>query len=202
MNIYTYVNEMEEAAVKVFEALNADTEEIIGLRKTQSFHQHEAEEWIKSSMTIGGPFGDYADPQREWFTAMRHYDKIEALEKEVGEQIMARAMSLSALSGTILQFGKQGLSLVYGAKAKVPAGRMVGSQPLKEIIWEARNHYMHWEEENPKPACVACMDKLNVEFQDRVHDYRTANVSAEVLEILGWDNFDSFADDLRTFDGP
>lgn len=202
MDIYIYINEIEEAAVNVFDALNAETEEISRLRDLKIFHQHEAEEWIRASQTIGGPFGDYADPQREWFKAMRHYDRVEEVEKDLGTQIMARAMSLGALAGTILQFSKQGLSLVYGAKAKVPAGRMVGSQPLKEVIWEGRNHYMHWEEGKPKPACAACMDKLNQDFQDLVKNYHTTNMSVEVLTILGWDSFDSFAADLRTFDKP
>ncbi len=118
---------------------------------------------------------------------------------ELHDRVAARAMSRGALAGSVLQIAKQGLSLVFGAKGSVPPGRAVGSQALREVIWEGRNHAMHWEEGSPRPDCVGCFDTLNEDFANLVADYRTTNVSAEVVTILGWKDVDDFVADLQTF---
>ena len=58
--------------------------------------------------------------------------------------IAAHEFSVASLSGSLLQYGKQGLSLRFGKqRAGCPDGRMIGSQTLNEVIWQARNQALH-----------------------------------------------------------
>ena len=54
--------------------------------------------------------------------------------------------SMSVLAGSVLQIAKQTLSIRYSAKPKLAASRVLGSQSVVEVIWEGRNHALHWEE--------------------------------------------------------
>ena len=47
--------------------------------------------------------------------------------------------------------GKQGISIVHGGLGAAPNGRMIGSQPLKEVIWQGRNQGFHWAEQSFHP---------------------------------------------------
>lgn len=61
-------------------------------------------------------------------------------------KLNAHKFSLVALSGSILQYAKQGISLKYGDRNTCPPGRIIGGQELKEIIWQGRNQALHWED--------------------------------------------------------
>lgn len=202
ITIGAYLAEVEEAVRHLFQALMSDTAEIERLRQTLGYQQSEAQEWHKAAMTIGGPFSDDADPQRDWAKAVRNYQAAEKTEEELRQRMAARAMSRGALAGAILQIAKQGLSLVFGPKSLVPGGRTVGSQPLREVVWEGRNHALHWEEGNPKAPVIMCLDALNTDFGNCVANYRTANTSVEIVQLLGWTSFENLASDLQTFEGP
>lgn len=85
-------------------------------------------------------------------------DQRDAGEKKIEiEAILAtRAFSTAVLSGSVLQFGKQGISLVHGGLSSSPAGRPVESQFLRDVIWQGRNHALHWEEGTPHLPVRAC----------------------------------------------
>lgn len=56
------------------------------------------------------------------------------------ELLLAKAetltFSLSALAGAVLQYGKQGISIVHGGLATCPDGRMIlDVEPLKNVVW-------------------------------------------------------------------
>jgi hypothetical protein len=121
--------------------------------------------------------------------AIEHLDIIEA-----------RVSSLAALAGAILQIAKQGISTIYGLswKTDCPTGRMIGSQNLRTVIWEGRNHSMHYEEGNPSVGVKNCFLGLETsfgqEFSLSVHP--SANRSVLVVTILGWLNYDAYEQDM------
>ncbi len=114
------------------------------------------------------------------------------------ELISTRAFSRAAQSASLLQYGKQGISLVYGKPSNCPDGRLIGTQSLRDVIWQGRNHALHWEEGNPKAAVEDCFQKLAADFDPGFADYATRNLAFAVVEVLGWTSFDAFKADMLT----
>src|SRR5437870_1412879 len=76
------------------------------------------------------------------------------------EQIAAHALSIGSLAGSLLQYAKQGISLAHGGFANCPNGRSIGTQFLKDVIWQGRNQGIHWEEGKLHPSIQQCFEKL------------------------------------------
>ncbi|MBL8688021.1 MAG: hypothetical protein JNL04_02935 [Rhodospirillaceae bacterium] len=131
-----------------------------------------------------------------------HFDdgpKADALDKKIAElkkSINDRRFSSAVLAGGLLQIAKQGISLAHGALDQAPNGRMIGSLPLKTIVWQARNQAMHYEEGNPHPPVVAVFDTLVREHGNIFGSYRTEIKAAEVVGLLGWNSQAAFEADM------
>lgn len=68
--------------------------------------------------------------------------EVEAIRSEVASlqaAIGAHQVAVQAICGALLQIGKQGISLVHGDLAAAPPGRLIGTVPLKDVVWQARN---------------------------------------------------------------
>jgi len=61
-------------------------------------------------------------------------------------QVEVRAFSIQAASGTLLQYAKAGISIVFGSPAAAKGGRTFGALTLSEVIWFGRNQAHHWED--------------------------------------------------------
>jgi hypothetical protein len=117
--------------------------------------------------------------------------------ESVEQRTAAHAFSVAALAGALLQHGKQGISIVHGGLAGAPNGRMIGSQPLKEVIWQGRNQGLHWEEQSFHSPVEGCFHVLAADIDPKFADYTTRNMAFDIVELLGWRDFNSFAADLR-----
>jgi len=118
--------------------------------------------------------------------------------KKLVDEVAAHALSIGAVAGSLLQYAKQGISLVHGSLASGPNGRLVGSQPLKSVIWQGRNQAIHWEEGHPHAATEQSFETLKQDFGGRFNNYNTANMSVEVVDVLGWRDFKTFRDDMMS----
>jgi len=130
-------------------------------------------------------------------------------QENLAALVATRSFSTSAQSGSLLQYAKAGISLVhhdvfashdkvYEALAKCPSGRLVGTQPLREVVWQSRNHAMHWEDGVPNKSVQRCFDTLVQDFGTTFAEYRTRNLSFEVIQLLGWNSFEDFQRDMLT----
>lgn len=107
----------------------------------------------------------------------------------------ARGASRGAMSGAILQIAKQGLSAAHGGLGLAPDGRDVAGVALKDVIWQARNQSMHWEEGQPHKAVAVCFETLKA-GAPVFGDYAVRNLAFEVLTLLGWDDYGVFEADI------
>lgn len=140
------------------------------------------------SLATGIYWETYFGPDKE-----RHHaaDGLNSLRTTLD----ARGASRGAMAGAILQIAKQGLSAVHGELGTTPNGRDVAGVALKGIIWQARNHSMHWEEGQPHKAVAVCFETLKA--GDPVFgDYAVRNLAFEVLTLLGWVDYGVFETDL------
>lgn len=172
--------------------------------------QKDVEE-IERSMDMLSDLFMYRD---QWsINANHHYvqymERMKALDKrkqETTQDISARLEgalasigatvdSMSSLAGTILQIAKQVLSLRHGpSKPRIGTARNIGSQSIVDVIWEGRNHAMHWDEGTPKPRVQAMLDLLKADFG--VNIVIGSNNSLSILGILKWSSTDSVVKDL------
>ena len=203
MNLPDYLNEMEYAASGVIELLwheHSEEEvlrnEIENLQRAAEenyrrahFIQHNAEDADELMLGVGMHWDTYFGEDKD-----QHYKSMDLATLEA--TLALREFSFSSLSGTLLQYAKQGLSASFGAPEKWPKGRLIGSQSLRTIILEARNQSEHWEEGKPKPRVRHCFDTLATEVTPNFAAYRTKNLASKVVSLLGWRSYAEFKSDL------
>jgi hypothetical protein len=102
-------------------------------------------------------------------------------------------LSAAALSSALLQIARQGISSVHGGRVP-PSGRLIGTQSLSVVIWEARNQAMHWEETGG--AHRPTFETLARDVDPKFGEYRERSLAFDVVELLGWRTVDSFNADL------
>lgn len=128
----------------------------------------------------------------------RYHKEKEAAQ--AAERVAARDFSVSALSGSLLQYAKQGLALEFGRQREgCPVGREIAGLPLHEVIWQARNQALHWEEGNFHPPTVRCFEHLAANVDPRFGEYRNRSMAYEVICLLGWKVSDDFIRDMSLF---
>ncbi|MEA5452954.1 hypothetical protein VB780_30565 [Leptolyngbya sp. CCNP1308] len=120
------------------------------------------------------------------------------------QSIDVKSFSTDSLCGAILQIAKQGISTVYGTLDQCPDGRNIGenanAQGIKNIIWQARNQSMHYEEGDLRQATVECFDKLEASFGSNFSLSLTSNknMAHYVIQILGWKDYHQYESDMNS----
>lgn len=122
-------------------------------------------------------------------------DKRQDLTSDIGrrrqlQNLLAKfgatEQAMAVLAGSVLQLAKQTLSFRFGAKSNLPPGQLVGTQPQTEVIWEGRNHALHWEEGRKGTPAHTMLLKLeadglaNITFGE--------NNSLAILDALEWNS--------------
>ncbi len=148
-----------------------------------------AEDADDAGLAIGMYWENYFGEDKERYQRSKDHAKLM-------NQIASHALSVGSLAGSLLQYAKQGISLVHGDLAKCPIGRSIGSQALKDVIWQGRNQAAHWEEGKPRQSVKQCFDTLAKEVDSKLADYTKRNMAVDVIELLGWEDFQKFKADM------
>ncbi|HHY0448322.1 TPA: hypothetical protein ACVU41_000254 [Vibrio parahaemolyticus] len=117
--------------------------------------------------------------------------KIDAALANIGATID----SMSSLAGAILQIAKQVLGLRHNGKPNMVSSRNIGSQGIIEIIWEGRNHAMHWDEGSPKEKVKLMLESLKKDLSLDIE--LGSNNCLSILGALGWTSTDEVITDLH-----
>ncbi len=182
----TYLSNIEYAVKKLFGAINHEEDELISLISEREAALKEP----KFLENLGG------EARKNLPKKLAETDK--QIEK-ITDDIHLHSNSAKILCGALLQFAKQGISIVHKDYIVCPDGRMVGSQSLKEIIWQARNHGIHYEESpNHNPKVIDCFAALEADFglQFSLQAHPGENLSKEVIKVLGWYGYSTFQEDM------
>ena len=127
----------------------------------------------------------------------RHNKSAE--QERLVERLHARQFSTAALSGSLLQYGKQGISLRYGKKkAGCPDGRIIAGLPLAEIIWQARNQALHWEDGSFHEPTTKCFENLAANADPVFGQFKNRSMAFEIIELLGWNGIGAFLADMKS----
>lgn len=119
-------------------------------------------------------------------------------EQRLKAAVQTKESSLPTLAGALLQIAKQGISFVHGGLANCPPGRAIGSEAIKNVIWQARNQALHFEDGNPHPPVRACFQQLAQDFGAKFDlvQRRTDNLAFDVVVLLGWQTYEAYERDM------
>jgi hypothetical protein len=189
-------------------ALNHLFDDLGEYGKILSDSQIAVEEFKNSQEILSDSFM-YRD---QWSPNANHHhaqymERMDALEKEKAEvakdtdkkiesallRIGSTMESMSSLAAAVLQIAKQAISLSHSDKPSLPSARKIGSQSIVEVIWEGRNHGMHWGEGSPRPKVKAMLDTLT---RDKAITMEAkTNNCVSILGALDWkSSADAIAD--------
>jgi hypothetical protein len=136
----------------------------------------------------------------EMARARKEAEEAQAQIKVLEASIDAKDFSLRALSGALLQIAKQGISLEHGGLSACPTGRSIGSESLKNVIWQARNQSMHFEEGKPHQPVRSCFRNLENDFgaQFSLASNPPLNLARHVVKLLGWGDYSVYEMDMSS----
>lgn len=121
--------------------------------------------------------------------------QLASLQASIGTHQQA----IQAIAGSILQVAKQGISIVHGGLPGAPEGRKIGSLPIRDIIWQARNQALHFEEGTYNPPVVQLFGTLTAEqgpsFSLALHVRQSR--AKQVVDLLGWSTYDTYVQDMQ-----
>ncbi len=151
--------------------------------------------------------------QPDFFDQLRAMTRNSAGIHESAERMFAleatlrtRQFAIQVLCGALLQIAKQGISVTYRNdwKTRCPDGRAIGSETLRNVIWQGRNHAMHYEENSPGDAVRECFTQLEQSFgaQFSLATQPSSNLSAHIINVLGWHTYAAYEKDMETLLGP
>ena len=162
----------------------------------------------QSILFVGAPpsgFGEDTTPYFE-MRARNAEGKIAELERcitQLQAAVDAKAFSVGALAGAILQVAKQGIVVAHGGLAPCPPGKQLGSESLKNVVWEGRNQPMHWDDRVYKKPAVACFANLERDFgpQFSLGGSPASSLAKVVIDLLNWTEFDVYMSDMHSLLG-
>lgn len=103
--------------------------------------------------------------------------------------------SMSGLAGAVLQIGKQALSIRHAGKPNLPTARTIGTQNIVEVVWEGRNHAMHWDEGAPRERVKNMLNSLSTDLNITIEVGK--NNCLSIIGALGWKRPEDVVADLK-----
>ncbi|MFD2543777.1 hypothetical protein ACFSSB_15730 [Lacinutrix gracilariae] len=149
-----YLNDTEYASKTLFDALKSEFHRLENL-KAELLSKKDRLKHLQWDFSTYDQIEDYNELQLQHkFVTMAKFAQdanIPKLEQDISDlktSIINKELSYQAIGMSILQIAKQGISKVYGNPAHCPDGRILTTQSLKNVIWQARNQSIHHEEGN------------------------------------------------------
>ncbi|NDV13426.1 hypothetical protein [Crenobacter caeni] len=209
MRLRDYLPQIHHAVETVIADLHSEHDHVANLRESVA-RLTEATHAGYAQAEAVAKFSDEWDDDPMLATAI-HWDTYFGVDKDryhkdqelqqLTNLLAAKEISLSALAGSLLQYAKQGIALQYGRqKHGCPAGRNIGSQSLAEVIWQARNQALHWEDGTFTLPVENCFNKLATEVNPVFGDYKLRNLAYDAVVTFGWRTFSDLERDLLSLD--
>lgn len=187
MKAIDYLSRVEPIAQALFAALHATDEK-----------EREERKYFE-------PKFEYLKFQFEHWSQIEEYDdeRLNYAHSRAGEAHQALLLIDTAgasAAGAIIQIAKLCISMAWEAPARFEKGRLIGSQPLANVIWHARNQALHFEEGAPKNKDTReCLEKLSKEVGLDCGQLNQSprSLARQIVKILEWENYEMFSKDMH-----
>lgn len=147
MNMQTYVALMSYAVERIIETIWHESNVLLEAARQRLTNSTALTNQAYSDMrgtAEGAPEHDERWSRWSGEEKIRIYDLIHFQEQQ--ELIN---FSIQASAASLLQYAKQGISIVFkvgGNTVKnLRGGRSFNGEPIANVIWQARNQALHWE---------------------------------------------------------
>lgn len=202
--MHQYLIDTEFAAKNL---LQLATEEKSRLRELESSlinaeAKFQAHQWDFRTSDMNDDFSD-AHVMAAFGRMASAHKEAEAIKVEfavIQASIHAREHAVQAIAAALLQIARQGMSASFGDVDAVPTGRMIGSLPIRDIIWQARNQALHFEEGSFRKTVTALFSTLEAE-QGQIFSltqHLKQSRAKQVMELLNWDSYEAYRADMVT----
>ena len=202
MRMQEYLNEMKHAASETLRLSWSehkqleDLEAYIARLTAQIEDSARRIQWLTDNPEFDDDLQSTAMHWESYFGPEKdkHYAEMSRSELEI--LLDLRKFSIGAFNANMLQYAKQGISVVHSQLSACPDGKMFGTQPLKNIIWQGRNQALHWEDQSFSPPVTACFEALAREIDPKFNEYASRNLASDVVTLVGWKEYADFEKDM------
>lgn len=206
MRIQTYVPQIEHAVSIVIAEIHREREQLDAAERNFKAANAAADdgyrkaEFLNLNPDLDDDFLGTAIYWDTYFGPDKEQHDADAEIARLQDLIRAKSFSMSALAGSLLQYGKQGISLQYGGVDTCPAGRTIEGFPIRDLIWYGRNQALHWDDHNFRGKTAAFLDSLANTKAGPFLDYKTRSLSLDFINLLKWKDIGDFKLDLLSLD--
>jgi len=201
--MHQYLKDTEYAAQNLFRLATDEEHQLTTLAENLRLKEErlKVHQWDFQTSDLNEDFSD-AYVMAAFVRAAKAGQEVERLKGEVAvlqASVGTHQHAVQAIAGAILQIAKQGISLVYGPPNTAPTGRTLGSLAVRDIIWQARNQSMHYEEGTFKKPLFDLFSKLEQEQgpQFSLATHANQNRAKQILDVLGWTDYQEYLQDMQ-----
>lgn len=202
-NLNDYLVQTKYAASSLIDLIRKEENALQALLSTLSSlecqHQVLYDDFVRKDFDPDDHFNEH-QVMHAFALSGEVYNRIEHTKtkiENIKNSISSKEESIKALSGALLQIAKQGISTVYNGLRTCPNGKMINNEPLKNIIWQARNQSMHYEESLQRPyhqPVIDCFANLSIPLEN-------INLAKVIVDLLNWKTYEQYENDLITLLG-
>jgi len=144
MRMPEYLKEINHAATETLRLVWLEQEQYEALQATlaalgaEITDTHERIAWLQANPDFDDDLQSTAMYWESYFGSEKETFHADAEKHGLESLIAARKFSTNAQSGNILQYAKQGISLVHRGLNACPEGRHIGTVPVRDVIWQGR----------------------------------------------------------------
>lgn len=198
-----YLTDTELAVKNLVELASAEENELKAkaarLREVEA--QLRVHKWDFETSDLNDDFSD-AYVMAAFGRMASAAQQAQGLQQELASiqaSIGVHQQAVQAIAGSILQVAKQGISIVYGGLQAAPEGRKIGTLPVRDIIWQARNQALHFEDGTFNAPVTKVFATLAAEqgplFSLTLHAHQSR--AKQVLDLLGWSTYAAYLQDMQ-----
>lgn len=198
-----YAEETEYASTNLIRLMSHEEEELAGLGAALFAEEQKAalHRWDFQTSDFNDDFseahvqGAFARMAKAQHTAGELAEQIDILRTSIG----SRQLAVQAICGALLQIAKQGLSIVHGDLAASPPGRELSGISVRDIVWQARNQALHFEDGIFSKPVTDLFAKLENAFGEdfSLAKHPHSNLAKKVVHLLNWTNEDNYRADAK-----
>jgi len=190
--MHTYIKNTEYAVKNLIQLLYVENQRLEKKKKSLDMLEEAARDIFEGMKKTG--FSAEGIIDLDGFE--RACDKQRSEITEIQLLLSIIEFSQATIAGALLQIAKQGISLVHNGLTICPDGRLIGSEPLKNIIWQGRNQSMHFEEGNYNISVQDCFHNLET-ICDAKFQLSNKNLAFEMVTLLGWKSYEDYKNDMK-----
>lgn len=201
--MHQYLQDTEFASQNLFRLATNEARQLVSLDERLQSKEHELT-ILERDFHTSDLNDDFAEPyvMAAFARAAEACQAVRRLKDDVASlraSLANHQHSVQAIAGAILQIAKQGISTVYGGISAAPSGRTLGTLSIRDVILQARNQSMHYEEKGHKQPVLALFSTLEKEHgsQFSLAKHPKQSRAKQILELLGWNDYGLYLLDMN-----